>query len=161
MLGQCTIDVLQRHAGGHVDARQRGEPLRRDLVERKVRGGGAGPCKRNAAQFAHRLQFAVLGAAAVKAEHQQALLGFRRIERPFKRHTCAAGDELVLERPRVTEQRLGAHTIDIVAHIPEPQLRIRQRAMQRLRARHRDQTFLVAAAKKDRDAHKPIPIRSA
>ena len=40
-----------------------------------------------------------------------------------------------------------------VRNIPEPQIGIRQRPMQRLRARHRNQTLLVGAAEKNGNPH--------
>ena len=46
----------------------------------------------------------------------------------------------------------------VVLHVPEPEIGLGQGAMQRLRARDRDEPFLVAAAKENRDAHERCPI---
>ena len=47
------------------------------------------PVKGIAAQFAHRLQFAVLGPAAMQAEHQHAILGLGLVERRLERQAAA------------------------------------------------------------------------
>ena len=129
VFGERAIDVLQQeYAGGQHDAGQGRKTLGRDLVERKVRGGRARPRKGNAAKLAHRLQFAVFRAAAMKAEHQQAALGLCPVERLLKRHAGTGGDELVLERSSMAEQRFERTLMDIVTYIPEPEIGLRQSA---------------------------------
>ena len=88
VFGKRRVDIFQRDAGRRRDARNRRKALGRDLVEGEMRRGRAGAGEGNAAHFAHRLQFAVLGAAAVQAEHQHAVLGLGLVER-------------LLERPRL------------------------------------------------------------
>ena len=116
------------------------------------------PVNGNAAHFAHRLQFAVLRPAPVQAEHQHAIFGFRFIERRFQRDAAIAGLELVLERPLVIEQGFRLHLVHGVGDVPEPEIRLRQGAVQRLRARHRDQPLLVGAAEENGNPHQPCPL---
>ena len=82
----------------------------------------------------------------MQAEHQQAVLGLCPIQRRFKRDAAAAGLEFILKRPLVIEQGLGLHFMHGIRDSPEPEISFRQRLMQRLGARHRDETLLVGAA---------------
>jgi hypothetical protein len=81
VFGQCRVDILQRNAGRRPDAGDGGKALGRDLVEGQMRRRRAGSRERNRVHLAHRLQFAVLGPAAMQAEHQHAVLGFGLVER--------------------------------------------------------------------------------
>src|SRR5204862_7792120 len=65
---------------------------------------------------------------------------------------------LVLERPLVAEKGLRLHVVHGVGDVPEPQIRLRQRPMQRLRARHRDQPLLIGAAAENGNPHQPCSI---
>ena len=91
----------------------------------------------------------------MQAEHQHAILGFGLIQRLRERDAATAGLELVLERPRVTEQLLRLHLVDGVGHVPEPQIGLGQSLVQRLRARHRDEPLLVGAAEQNGGSHQP------
>jgi hypothetical protein len=84
VFGQHRIDVFQCDAGPRLDAGDGGEALGRDLVEGQMRRRRAGSRERNRVHLAHRLQFAVLGPAAMQAEHQHAVLGFGLVERDMQ-----------------------------------------------------------------------------
>ena len=63
------------------------------------------------------------------------------------------GLERIFERARVSQQRLAARLMHAVVGIPEPQIGLGQRRMQRLRGRDRHQTLLVRAAEENGDPH--------
>src|SRR5206468_784930 len=108
-----------------------------------------------------RLQFAVLGPAAMQAEHQHAILSLRLVERRFERQAAVAGFEFILERTQMLEQLLRRNLMHRIGNVPEPEIGFGQRPMQSLRARHRDQPLFIGAAEENGRPHQlcSIPIR--
>jgi hypothetical protein len=92
------------------------------------------PGERDSAQLAHRLKLAILRPAAVQAEHEQAIVGFGLIQRRFDgaRNASAGRFERVFERPRMREKGLRLGLMHAVIDVPEPEIGLRQRRMQRL-----------------------------
>jgi len=56
----------------------------------------------------------------------------------------------------MTQQRLAAGLMHGIVSSPEPQIGLRQRGVQRLRSRHRNQALLVGAAEKNGDPHSSL-----
>src|SRR6202040_2990482 len=161
VFGESRLHIINWNAVRRHHARNRRKALRRYLVEGEIRRCRAGPREGNAAHFAHRLQFAILCPATVQAEHQQASLGLCPVERLLEPDAAIARPEFILERPRMIEQFFRRNVVHGVRNVPEPQIGFRQSLMQRLGARHRDETLLISASEKDCNPHqfRSIPIR--
>src|SRR6266446_2531327 len=94
----------------------------------------------------------------MQAEYQQTILGLCPIERLLEPDAAIVRLEFILERPRMIEQFFRRDVMHGVRNVPEPQIGLRQRRMQRLSGCHRDETLLVRASEEDGNPHQ---LRSA
>ena len=94
----------------------------------------------------------------MQAKHQQTILGLCPIERLLKPDAALVGLEFILEGPRMIEQFFRRDVMHGVGNVPEPQIGFRQRRMQRLSARHRDETLFVRASEEDGNPHRVVPL---
>src|SRR5262245_50257035 len=87
----------------------------------------------------------------MQAEHEEPIFLSGTIYRPFDRsaNALAAWLEWIFERPLVAKQDLRCRLMHAVVGVPEPQISLRQRLMQRLRGRDRYQPLLVRASEED------------
>src|SRR6202021_2199538 len=71
---------------------------------------------------------------------------------------AVVGLEWLLERPGMSLKRLRPDFMHAVIDVPEPQIRVGQRRMQRLGCSHRHQALLVRAAENNGDPHHAVPL---